>query len=150
DSIAGNIFINGENTLNVDRVRAEAGDVHLHAIGSIFDARQDSAASIIGTNLELLAVTPPTNGAPTATLGNANKPLMIDSSFAAKGTVTAQADGAVFLTEVAGGPSSRAGDLRVNTIRSLLADVFLVADRSIYDANGPGTGIPNATNVTAT
>ncbi|WP_077037069.1 calcium-binding protein, partial [Pelomonas sp. KK5] len=92
------------------QVEADNNNVTISAnAGAITEIGSDAAADILGITLHLTA------GTGIGTLANA---IEIDSSRPSHGTVFAQADGSVFLTEVA-------GDLNLDMVKSTGADVVL-------------------------
>src|SRR5260221_8444581 len=106
---------------NVGRIFAQQGTVDITADLTIIDRRNDNLFNIESVSMVLTAV--------AGTIGTSINPFDIDSSNFLLGTVTALAQGEVYLKETL-------GDMRVNTIRSITYDVTLVADQSILDANG--------------
>jgi len=89
--------------------------------GNIIDQEDDPKADIFANSIVLVA-----NYGSIGTLAN---PIEINSSFHAKGLVTALAQNGIYLTEVS-------GDLNVGKITSYKGDVYLVTNRgSILDGN---------------
>ena len=128
-----------DGDLMVNEIRSQAGDVVLIAGRSLLNAKGggDTGANAVGRNVALTAL--------DGTIGTLARALVIDSSFAGTGIVTAAAVGDVLLTETV-------GDLYANEIRSQAGDMVLVVDGSLLNAKGdadPGANVIG-TNLTLT
>ncbi|MBD2198648.1 MULTISPECIES: DUF4347 domain-containing protein [Calothrix] len=135
-STAGDVNLDVDGDVKIDPITATSGTVTINADGSIIDALDDDNSEINAVSIKLTA-----GGA----IASAANPFDIDSSNATPGTVTATANGGVYLIETD-------GDLRVDSIKSQTADVTLLAKNgSILDANGDAVNIEGVNiNLTAT
>lgn len=107
---------------NLGVVKANGGNVTVTASGAIANA----AASASATNVTAQGIT---LTAQNGGIGTAAHRLYIDSSNASAGTVTAAAEGGIYLTETS-------GDLNVNSITAATGDINIAVDRSILNRNG--------------
>ncbi|HEX6971400.1 MAG TPA: hypothetical protein VF234_04215, partial [Limnochordia bacterium] len=119
----GDVFVAQSGSLLVAKVTAPTGTVSLGAGGAISNGDATQPSNVNARNVQLFAQ--------GGGVGQAGQALVIDSSYAAAGTVTVSALGDIHLTEAI-------GDLNLNQVFSGGGDVTLTAAGSILNRNSTG------------
>lgn len=129
----GDVYINNQGDIHVEKVASTQGTTHIHATGSILNgnlATQFDRSSIDAVSINLTA--------DTGSIGSSTAYLYIDSSNASSGVVTASAAQGIYLWEVD-------GDLKIGRLKTA-GDIDMVADGSILN-RGTVNAIMTATNM---